>query len=100
MAAKKAKDLTEKYFGKNIFLYAPLYISNICSSGCLYCGFSALNNIDRRRLSLDEIEREFIVLREKGFNCILILTGEENTEFAFNYLKDAVSLAKNILEKF
>lgn len=38
IAARRAKEMTERYFGKNIFLYVPLYISNICSSGCLYCG--------------------------------------------------------------
>lgn len=94
VAARKAKRLTEAYFGKNIFLYIPLYISNYCSSGCIYCGYSCFNKIERRRLSLDEVEDEMLAIKRKGFNSILLLTGEDDTKEGFEYLKSAIKIAK------
>lgn len=91
--ALKAKEITDRYFGKTILLYAPLYISNHCVNGCLYCGFSALNRFKREKLSIEEIEKEFKALRKKNFNTILILTGEDRKNSPFEYIKDAVRLA-------
>ncbi|MCX7884850.1 MAG: 2-iminoacetate synthase ThiH [Caloramator sp.] len=94
IAAKRAKKITEMYFGKNIFLYVPLYVSNICSSGCIYCGFSCSNSIERRRLKEDEIDREMKYLKNRGFNSILILTGEDYSKAGFEHLKKAVNIAR------
>lgn len=74
--AMRANRLTQQRFGKNILLYAPLYISNLCNNGCRYCGFSAANKVSRRTLTLDEVEREARVLYEQGFRHILLVTGE------------------------
>ena len=51
-AAKAAK---ERYFGKNIYLFTPLYISNHCENLCVYCGFNSRNNIRRAQLDDDGI---------------------------------------------
>lgn len=91
--AIKAKEITEKYFGKSILLYAPLYISDYCVNGCLYCGFSALNKITRTKLSLNEIEKELKALKTKNFNTILILTGEDRKNSSFDYIRQSVKLA-------
>lgn len=97
--ALKSKNITEKYFGKSILLYAPLYISDYCINGCLYCGFSALNKIKRTKLSLKEIESELKELKNKNFDTVLILTGEDRINSPFEYIKDAVKLAsKNFSE--
>ncbi|NIQ94124.1 MAG: 2-iminoacetate synthase ThiH, partial [Desulfuromonadales bacterium] len=56
--ATKAHRITQQRFGKTILLYAPLYISNECTNGCLYCGFNAANKVPRKTLNLDEIERD------------------------------------------
>ncbi|ABA87600.1 tyrosine lyase [Syntrophotalea carbinolica DSM 2380] len=74
--AQKAHRLTQQRFGKTIQLFAPLYISNECSNGCLYCGFNAANKVARRTLSLDEVEAEARILRQRGFRHVQILTGE------------------------
>jgi 2-iminoacetate synthase len=74
--ARKAHRLTLQRFGRNILLYAPLYISNVCTNGCLYCGFSAANKVPRRTLNLKEVEREAKVLHDQGFRHILLVTGE------------------------
>lgn len=74
--AQKAHCITQRRFGKTIQLYAPLYLSNECRNGCLYCGFSAVNRIVRRTLTLDEIEAEGRILHERGFRHVLLLSGE------------------------
>lgn len=74
--ATRANRLTLQRFGKNILLYAPLYISNLCTNGCRYCGFSATNKVPRRTLTLDEIWTEAKVLHDQGFRHILLVTGE------------------------
>ncbi len=74
--ARKAHRLTLQRFGRNILLYAPLYISNVCTNGCRYCGFSATNKVPRRTLTLDEVEREARILHDQGFRHILLVTGE------------------------
>ncbi|PKM98039.1 MAG: 2-iminoacetate synthase ThiH, partial [Elusimicrobia bacterium HGW-Elusimicrobia-3] len=74
--AARAHRLTVQRFGRNIFLYAPLYLSNVCSNSCAYCGFNVHNAIPRRTLTLDEIEAEARVLHGLGFRHVLLLTGE------------------------
>jgi len=74
--AQRAHRLTAQRFGKTILLYAPLYLSNECSNGCRYCGFSAGNKVPRKTLTLDEIEAEARVIHERGFRHILLVTGE------------------------
>ncbi|MEJ2199403.1 MAG: 2-iminoacetate synthase ThiH [Desulfuromonadaceae bacterium] len=88
--AARANRLTLQRFGKNILLYAPLYLSNFCSNGCLYCGFSASNRVPRRTLNLDEVEAEARVLHEIGFRHILLVTGEAPQVVDNDYLAACV----------
>ncbi|OHB26086.1 MAG: thiamine biosynthesis protein ThiH [Desulfuromonadaceae bacterium GWC2_58_13] len=74
--AARANRLTLRRFGKNILMYAPIYISNLCTNGCRYCGFSASNQVPRRTLTLDELWREAQVLHDLGFRHVLLVTGE------------------------
>lgn len=93
--ARKSKLLTDRFFGKTILLYAPLYISNYCINKCLYCGFSALNeNVIRKKLSRQEIIYEMEVLRNKGFDSILILTGDDRRNSPLEYIGETVKLAR------
>jgi 2-iminoacetate synthase len=74
--AQKAHAITLRRFGRTVLLYAPIYLSNECHNGCLYCGFSVHNKVPRRTLTLDEIERDAQILHNQGFRHILLLTGE------------------------
>ena len=49
--AVRAHEITKQRFGNNILMYVPIYLSNECTNGCVYCGFNACNNIDRKTLS-------------------------------------------------
>jgi len=88
--AAKAHQRTLQRFGNNILLYAPIYLSNECTNGCRYCGFSATNKVPRRTLDLDEIEREALVLHNQGFRHILLVTGESPRAVDNDYLVAAV----------
>jgi 2-iminoacetate synthase len=74
--AQKAHAITLRRFGRTVLLYAPIYLSNECHNGCLYCGFSVHNKVPRRTLTLDEIEQDAQILHNQGFRHILLLTGE------------------------
>ncbi|TYO96381.1 tyrosine lyase ThiH [Geothermobacter ehrlichii] len=88
--ARKASRITRRRFGNTILLYAPLYLSNECSNGCRYCGFSADNRLPRRTLAPDEIEAEARVLADQGFQHVLLLTGEAPRAAGVDYLEAAV----------
>ncbi len=88
--AQKAHALTQRRFGRTILLYAPLYLSNECHNGCLYCGFSVHNQVPRRTLSLDEIERDAQLLHDQGFRHVLLLTGEAPNLIGNDFIEAAV----------
>jgi len=88
--AGKARAITLKHFGRTIQLYAPIYISNYCDNMCLYCGFNSANNIDRKRLSPEEVDREAAFLVSKGLRHILVLTGESRQMSPVTYIKDCI----------
>ncbi|MBW2504880.1 MAG: 2-iminoacetate synthase ThiH [Deltaproteobacteria bacterium] len=94
--AQKAHRITLQRFGRTILLYAPLYLSNICHNSCVYCGFSAQNQVPRRTLSLDEIARDAHILHEQGFRHVLLLTGEAPGVIGNDYLVAAVERIKTM----
>lgn len=90
--AQKAHRITRYRFGRVIQMYAPLYVSNACTNGCLYCGFSRRNRVRRRTLTQEEAEAEARLLLEAGFRHILIVSGESPRHVDTGYLA-ALSLA-------
>ncbi len=93
--ARESARLTRQYFGRTISLYAPVYISNFCSSYCTYCGFHSHNKIKRFKLTANEMDQEMQFLAKQGIENILILTGESYNVTPLSYLKEAVEVAKN-----
>jgi len=92
--AKKAQKITLRHFGRTIQLYAPIYVSDYCDNQCLYCSFSARNRGARRKLSLDEVEREAAFIAEAGLRQILLLTGESKKESPLDYLRYCVRILR------
>ncbi|WP_417503464.1 2-iminoacetate synthase ThiH [Marinomonas gallaica] len=72
----QSERLTQQRFGNIISLFAPLYLSNTCANECTYCGFSLSNAIKRLTLDEAQIEREIDAIKQKGFDHILLVTGE------------------------
>ncbi|MFA5276520.1 MAG: radical SAM protein, partial [Candidatus Omnitrophota bacterium] len=92
--AARAHELTVNNFGKTIQLYTPMYLSDYCENKCAYCGFAADNNFERKKLSLDEVEKEAKFIASTGLKHILVLTGESRKMTPINYLKDCVKALK------
>ncbi len=74
--AQRANGITEQRFGKVISLFAPLYVSNVCTNQCRYCGFNASNVIERRTLDLEEVVEEAEHIHRMGFRHLLLVSGE------------------------
>lgn len=72
-----AKSVKEEIYGNRIVLFAPLYISNLCSNECLYCAFRRSNKeVIRRALNAEEIRRETRILLRQGHKRVLMVAGE------------------------
>jgi 2-iminoacetate synthase len=85
--ALAAGHLKERYFGRRIVLFAPLYLSNECVNNCLYCGFRRDNAaVPRRTLTASEAVREAEVLAERGFRRVLLVTAEHPAKASVAYL--------------
>ncbi|PKH52730.1 2-iminoacetate synthase ThiH [Tenacibaculum sp. Bg11-29] len=93
--AQKSSLLTKKRFGNTIQMYAPMYLSNECQNICTYCGFSMTNKIPRRTLTDPEILKEVAFLKEKGYDHILLVTGEANKTVGVSYIKNAIQLIRS-----
>ncbi|CAL2106215.1 2-iminoacetate synthase [Tenacibaculum sp. 190524A02b] len=93
--AQMSRMLTKKRFGNTIQMYAPMYLSNECQNICTYCGFSLTNKIPRRTLTDDEILKEVNFLKQKGYDHILLVTGEANRTVGVDYIKNAIQLIKS-----
>lgn len=92
--AQRAERETQKHFGNTVYLFTPLYIANYCQNYCVYCGFNCYNNIHRKKLSMEEIEREMQVIAATGMEEILMLTGESRKYSDVQYIGEAVKIAR------
>lgn len=92
--AARAKMETGKHFGNTVYLFTPLYIANYCENYCVYCGFNCYNDIVRRKLNMQEIEKEMKVIADSGIEEILMLTGESRSMSDVQYIGEACKLAR------
>ncbi|WP_218598829.1 2-iminoacetate synthase ThiH [Polaribacter sp. NJDZ03] len=93
--AYKSQLLTKKRFGNTMQMYVPMYLSNECQNICTYCGFSMTNKIPRRTLTDAEILKEVAFLKEKGYDHILLVTGEANKTVGVEYIRNAIQLIRS-----
>ncbi|WP_075602683.1 2-iminoacetate synthase ThiH [Saccharicrinis aurantiacus] len=93
--AQKSHQLTLKRFGKTMQMYIPLYLSNECANGCIYCGFNCKNKINRVTLSKEEILQEAAIIKEMGFEHVLLVTGEHPKACGIDYISEVVDLLRD-----
>lgn len=84
---------TVERFGRTMQLYAPLYLTNVCANVCTYCGFSAQNRIPRKALNPAEVVAEGRVLKDFGFDHVLLVTGE-SSRYGVEYLAESLALLR------
>lgn len=93
--AQLSRQLTKKRFGNTIQMYSPMYLSNECQNICTYCGFSVTNKIPRRTLTDAEILKEVAYIKSKGYDHILLVTGEANRTVGVDYIHNALQLIRS-----
>ncbi len=87
---ESARWVKDHIYGQRLVLFAPLYISNLCSNDCLYCAFRARNkHLKRRALTQTEIAREVTILVEQGHKRLLLVAGEA-PRGGLQYILDSV----------
>ena len=92
--AERTKMETSKHFGNTVYIFTPLYIANYCENYCIYCGFNCYNDINRKKLSYEEIEHEMKIIADSGIEEILMLTGESRAASPVEYIGEACKLAR------
>lgn len=94
---KLAHDIKRAYYGNRIVLFAPLYLSNYCVNGCLYCPYHAKNHtIPRHKLTQDEIRREVIALQDMGHKRLAIEAGEDPVMNPLDYILESMNTIYSI----
>lgn len=86
-----AKYVKESIYGNRIVLFAPLYISNICTNECVYCAFRRSNTkLKRHASTMDEIHQEVTALLQQGHKRILMVAGEAYPGGGLQYVYDSI----------
>ena len=86
-----AKKIKQEYYGNRIVLFAPLYLSNYCVNGCVYCPYHAKNkHIPRRKLTQEEIKNEVIALQDMGHKRLAIEAGEDPVNNPLEYILESI----------
>ncbi len=95
-----AEDIKLKYYGNRIVLFAPLYLSNYCINGCLYCPYHLKNkHIARRKLTQEEVAAEVIALQDMGHKRLAIEAGEDPVNNPIEYILDCINTIYSIKHK-
>ncbi len=88
---KLAEQIKKDYYGNRIVLFAPLYISNYCVNGCVYCPYHAKNeHIPRKKMTQEEIRNEVIALQDMGHKRIALEAGEDPVNNPIEYILESI----------
>lgn len=97
---KLAREIKQHIYGNRIVMFAPLYLSNYCINGCVYCPYHAKNRtIPRRKLTQEEIRREVIALQDMGHKRLALETGEHPTKNPIEYVLESINTIYSIHHK-
>ena len=95
-----ARDIKQRFYGNRIVMFAPLYLSNYCVNGCVYCPYHAKNKtILRRKLTQEEIRREVIALQDMGHKRLALETGEDPRNNPIEYVLESIRTIYGIKHK-
>ena len=87
-------------YGNRIVLFAPLYLSNYCINGCVYCPYHVSNkHIGRKQLTQEEIKQEVIALQDMGHKRLALETGEDPVRCPLQYVLDSIKTIYSIKHK-
>ena len=95
-----AKQIKKDFYGNRIVMFAPLYLSNYCVNGCVYCPYHIQNKeIPRKKMTQKEIEREVIALQDMGHKRLALETGEDPINNPIEYVLESIKTIYGIKHK-
>lgn len=95
-----AKEIKQKFYGNRIVMFAPLYLSNYCVNGCVYCPYHQKNKtISRKKLTQEEIAREVVALQDMGHKRLALETGEDPVNNPIEYVLECIQTIYGIRHK-
>ena len=96
---KLAREIKQRFYGNRIVLFAPLYLSNWCINGCVYCPYHAKNKtLPRKKLSQEEIAEEVRALIRIGHKRLAVEAGEDPVHNPLEYILDSIKTIYSIKE--
>ncbi len=95
-----AEEIKQAFYGNRIVLFAPLYLSNYCVNGCLYCPYHLKNkHIARKKLTQEEVRAEVIALQDMGHKRLAIEAGEDPVNNPIEYILECIDTIYSIKHK-
>lgn len=97
---KLAEQIKKDFYGNRIVLFAPLYLSNYCVNGCLYCPYHAKNkDIPRKKMTQEQIRQEVIALQDMGHKRLALESGEDPVNNPIEYILESIETIYSIKHK-
>lgn len=95
-----AEQIKKDFYGNRIVMFAPLYLSNYCINGCVYCPYHKQNKtIPRKKLTQEEIKNEVIALQDMGHKRLALETGEDPVNNPIEYILESIKTIYGIKHK-
>lgn len=95
-----AEEIKKAFYGNRIVMFAPLYLSNYCINGCVYCPYHMKNkHIPRKKLTQEEVAREVIALQDMGHKRLAIEAGEDPRMNPIEYILECINTIYSIKHK-
>ncbi|ADZ84359.1 [FeFe] hydrogenase H-cluster radical SAM maturase HydG [Cellulosilyticum lentocellum] len=95
-----AKQIKQRFYGNRIVMFAPLYLSNYCVNGCIYCPYHHKNkHITRKKLTQEEIRAEVIALQDMGHKRLALEAGEDPANNPLDYILESIKTIYSIKHK-
>lgn len=92
--------IKQRFYGNRIVMFAPLYLSNYCVNGCVYCPYHCINkHISRKKLTQEDIRREVIALQDMGHKRLAIEAGEDPVNNPLDYILESIHTIYSIKHK-
>lgn len=95
-----ARQIKEDFYGNRIVMFAPLYLSNYCVNGCVYCPYHGQNkHIPRKKLTQEDIVKEVTALQDMGHKRLAIESGEDPVHNPIEYILESIKTIYSIKHK-
>lgn len=95
-----AEEIKKEFYGNRIVMFAPLYLSNYCVNGCVYCPYHIKNkHICRKKLTQEEVKKEVVALQDMGHKRLAIEAGEDPVNNPIEYILECIKTIYSINHK-